>query len=248
MQLEIITTGDEIMTGMVTDTNVSWLCQELLNLGVQAARRSTVGDSLEDLTAVISERSQEADLIIVNGGLGPTSDDNTTVAAAKAAGVKLVRHDEWVQKIRAWCDERHRPMLDTNLKQADLPEGATMIDNPCGTACGYYLKIKKALCFFTPGVPREFKAMMTDSILPKIKTEVIGDNNTKVKRLFLFGVGESKLQAMMNTLSIPESITLGYAAGYPLLELKLICHNAKDEEFNQALSAIRDTVKYNFIM
>ena len=145
MNIEIIATGDEIITGFVVDTNSAWLCQQLLDLGIQVKRRNTVGDKLEDIFKVISERSKVADIIIVNGGLGPTSDDNTTQAAAQAAGLELEKYEAWLNKITQYYAIQGKQMSETNIKQAMLPKGAEIIDNPIGTACGFKLKINNAL-------------------------------------------------------------------------------------------------------
>lgn len=236
MQFEIISTGDEVITGFITDTNVSYLAQELLSLGIQARFRHTVGDDLQDITTLLSQRSQEADVILVNGGLGPTSDDNTTEAAARAAGVPLTLRPQWLQRLEAWHRERGRAMPENNIKQAMLPEGAEIIDNPRGTACGFYLKINKALCFFTPGVPSEFKGMFQDFIKPYIAKHLSG-GAVQVRRFFCFGVSESKIAQHLKEQPFPHRIVVGYRSAYPLLEIKLIEHNAAaaDDEFSCSL-------------
>lgn len=243
MQVEIISTGDEVITGFITDTNAAWLCQQLLSLGIQAGRRQTVGDSLEDITEVIRERSAHADLLFVNGGLGPTTDDNTSAAAAAAAGVKLVRHQEWVERMQNWHKSRGRVMPESNLKQADLPEGAVMLDNPGGTACGFRVKINRALCFFTPGVPREFKKMYLEQILPYLRENVVKDCSTTVKRLLLTGISESALQVLMNSLAMPAGTVLGYRANFPELELKIIAHDADRGACENLIAAVRTAVR-----
>lgn len=245
MEFEIISTGDEVITGIINDTNATWLSQQLLNLGVQAHFRHTVGDDIHDITRLLEERSQLADFIFVNGGLGPTTDDNTSAAAAAAAHVGLVRHPEWVEKIETWHEKKGRRMSPTNLKQADLPEGAVMIDNPNGTACGFYLRLNRALCFFTPGVPSEFKPMFTDSILPIVKSRLPHTDDTVLKRFFLTGISESYLQEQVNTLDLPRELVIGYRASYPVIELKIISHHAQKEraQMNAASEMIRELVK-----
>lgn len=239
MQLEIISTGDEVITGFITDTNVTFLSQELLALGVQPYRRHTVGDKLADIAALISERAEKADIILVNGGLGPTSDDNTTEAAAEAAGVPLVLHPEWVEVLKKWHAARGRSMPENNVKQAMLPEGAVLIDNPHGTACGFYLKIKRAVCFFTPGVPSEFKPMYLNSIKPYLREHLGLNAETRVKRFFTYGVSESKIGQTLAAHRFPDSIMIGYRAAYPLLEIKVISHQASAEEIEAAESIVR---------
>ena len=151
MIIEIISTGDEVLTGFTQDTNASWLSQRLLELGWQVRRRHTVGDRMDDLVDIMRERSQVADVLLINGGLGPTSDDKTTEAAALAAGVSLELRDEWLAELQQKYQSRGRVMPQSNRKQALLPQGAMLIPNPVGTACGFALTIGRARCYFTPG-------------------------------------------------------------------------------------------------
>lgn len=247
MIIEILSTGDEVLTGFIVDTNAPWICQELLSMGLYVSRRHTVSDKLEDLTAILKERSQVADLIIISGGLGPTSDDNTSLAAAHAAKDHLVMHPEWVERLKQWHIERNRPMAKTNLKQAELPSTATLIDNPCGTACGFYLKINKALCFFTPGVPNELKVMFSSFIKPYIKKHFKLDDHFRVKSFFMFGISESKLGQMIESQNFDDRITIGYRAAYPLIELKAIINNCPNDIIDQTINQIRTLCK-NYII
>lgn len=242
MQVEIISTGDEVITGFITDTNVAWLCQELLSLGIQPRLRHTVGDNLEDIVSLLKERSEHCDVLLVNGGMGPTSDDNTTEAAALAAGVPQVLNQTWLTRLKAWHKERGRTMPQTNVKQAMLPEGAQMLDNPRGTACGFMLKINRATCFFTPGVPSEFRPMYLNEIRPRLVKDFLDGVRTQVKRLFLFGISESLLGQKIEALQLPASIVVGYRAAYPLLELKLIENDLKDGEEDTALERIQPVI------
>lgn len=236
MICEVISTGDEVLTGFITDTNASWISQELLALGIYVNRRHSVSDRLMDIVDILMQRSQIADVIIVSGGLGPTSDDNTTQAACIAANDKLILKEQWLLQIKKWHDERGRIMPKTNEKQAMIPSSATMIENTTGTACGFYLKINKALCFFTPGVPHELKVMFNLAIKPYLQSHFCKNNNIFVKRLFLFGIAESALGQKFNQEHFDHSITIGYRAAYPVLELKLICNNSSDSAFNKALA------------
>ena len=242
MQVEIISTGDEVITGFINDTNATWLSQQLLSLGIQVHYRHTCGDELEDIRNTIEQSSKNADLVFINGGLGPTTDDITAQAAALAANQPLKRHPEWVEKMREWHKKRNRPMCDANLKQADIPQKAFVIDNPNGTACGFYLTINRATCFFTPGVPHEFKAMFNDSIKPYILNHFKEVQETKIKRFFLFGIGESSLQEHVNKISLPSKIVIGYRAAYPVLELKVISHGVAEEMYKEACEDIRHLI------
>ena len=202
-----------------------------------------MGDNLSDIENLLKERSRHCDLLLVNGGLGPTSDDNTTQAAAQAAGVKQVLNEYWYKRLEEWHQKRGRIMPKTNIKQSMLPEGAVMIDNQNGTACGFYLKINNAVCMFTPGVPSEFKSMYLNGIKPYLLEHFAKHQITKVKRLFLFGISESLLGQLVEKEHFADSIVIGYRAAYPLLELKVIETNATIEEESYAINTLRKIVK-----
>lgn len=131
--------------------------------------RMTVGDNLEELAAALTQRSQIADVLIVNGGLGPTSDDLSALAAATAVGEGLVKHPEWIARMEAFFSERGRVMAPSNRKQAQIPASAEVVDNPIGTAYGFMLTLNRCLMFFTPGVPSEFKRMVDEQIVPRLR-------------------------------------------------------------------------------
>jgi len=233
MIIEIISTGDEVLTGFTVDTNSAWLCQRLLDHGWQVRRRQTVGDRMDDLVDILQERGRVADILIVNGGLGPTSDDKTTEAAALAADVELELRDEWLQLLIERYSSRGRDMPESNRKQAMLPAGATLIPNPIGTACGFHLRIGRARCYFTPGVPSEFKQMVDEQILPDLGTHFAA-GTTEVRRYFTFGVSESSLSDRLDTQTWPEHIDLGYRSSMPIIELKLISQQAEQTDFATA--------------
>lgn len=231
MRIEIISTGDEVITGSIDDTNASFLSRELIEAGLQVDRRHTVGDSLNELISVISDAARQPSVVLVTGGLGPTNDDLTTEAAARVAGVPLELNEQWLDRMRYWFENRGRTMARSNLKQAMLPKGALMINNPMGTACGFVLKIKESIFIFCPGVPKELKAMWESSVKEMVLSFTRDTvPRTHLIRLFLLGIGESNLAELLSKFSLPEGITIGDRAIYPLIELKLIGHNASDQD------------------
>ncbi|MBT5483882.1 MAG: damage-inducible protein CinA, partial [Gammaproteobacteria bacterium] len=157
MKIELICTGEEVLSGQIIDTNAAWFGDVLMNVGLELQRKTTVGDRMEDLVSVFQERSLHADVILVNGGLGPTSDDLSAAAAAKALNVELVEDSGWRAHLESWYSKRDRKMPVSNYKQCLLPEGAVLVDNPMGSAPGFRVKINNAWLFFTPGVPVELK-------------------------------------------------------------------------------------------
>ncbi len=239
MNVEMITTGDEIITGYIADTNAAYLGQILLDKGIKLSRITTVGDSLNDITSVLKERGEKADYIIVNGGLGPTSDDLTAEAAAKAINKELTYRTDWEEKLKQWFQAKNITMSEINKKQCFIPEGADVINNSCGTACGFKMKIGKATCFFTPGVPSEFKAMLKDEIIPDIDKELNITQKEHVKRYFIFGIGESAIGEKLQQEKWSNEITIGYRVFYPFIEIKIISHNALNTDWDNLDTKIR---------
>ncbi|WP_116474460.1 CinA family nicotinamide mononucleotide deamidase-related protein [Zobellella maritima] len=240
--IELVSTGDEVLTGLITDTNAGWLSQQLLELGWQVRRRFTVGDDKADLVQLFEQRSHEADLVIVNGGLGPTSDDISALAMAEAAVVPLELNEHWLEVMRAKYSARNRPMPESNIKQAMLPAGAEVIDNPLGTACGFAVKLNRATFIFTPGVPSELKNMMPTEIVPRLVRLFGLQGANEVRRFFLFGLSESGLSDRLDSKSWPPGITLGYRASLPTIEVKLIIEQASPAAVQQAEQQLLDEV------
>ncbi|EKT56452.1 hypothetical protein OOC_09446 [Providencia rettgeri Dmel1] len=155
--VEMLSTGDEVLHGQIIDTNAAWLADCFFQQGLPLSSRTTVGDDLDSLVATFLERSLSADVLIVNGGLGPTSDDLSALAAAKAAGVPLVEHSQWIEVMERYFIARGRVMPETNRKQALLPANAELIDNPVGTACGFSLVLNDCLIFLHRGFLQSLK-------------------------------------------------------------------------------------------
>ncbi|MEH8173888.1 CinA family nicotinamide mononucleotide deamidase-related protein [Aeromonas veronii] len=246
MRIEIISTGDEIVTGLVVDTNAAWLSALLLEQGWQVRRRLTVGDNLADLKTVLQESASRAEVVLVCGGLGPTADDLTAQAAAEAFDQPLTLFPNWLATIEARYASRGRPMPASNAKQAWLPQGCEILDNPVGTACGFVVTHPTSLglsrLFFTPGVPFEFKQMVREQILPRLKQLAGAQIDTELRRFYTFGVSESALSDMLDAEPWPAGIELGYRSSMPLIELKLIGHGASAADMGSAERRLLDTI------
>jgi nicotinamide-nucleotide amidase len=227
MKLEMICTGEEVLSGQIVDTNAAWFANAMMDIGVETQHRVTVGDRLEDLVAVFRERSHHADVILVNGGLGPTSDDMSAQAMALAKGETLVENAQWRQTLEDWFSRHNREMPKSNLKQAMLPESAIMVDNPVGTACGFRVKLNRAWLFFTPGVPSELKHMVHEQFIPFIKSEFSLDNQSSIKKLLTLGQGESAIGDVLSELLLPEGISFGYRSFMPYIEVKIFARGQK---------------------
>ncbi len=221
MKIEMICTGEEVLAGQILDTNAAWVANVLMEHGIEMQRRITVGDRLEDLVSIFEERSHHADIILVNGGLGPTSDDLSSLAMAMAKEEKLVEFAEWRKHLEAWFSRHGRVMSASNLKQAKLPESAILVDNPVGTACGFRVKLNRAWLFFTPGVPFEFKQMVNEQFIPFVISQTENHIPVTVRKLLTLGNGESVLADKLASIPLFEGITMGYRSFMPYIEVKL---------------------------
>ena len=218
MKVEILCTGDEILTGKTINTNYSHMARRLGDVGLDVVWGTTVGDDRASLLAAFRQAGARADAVIVNGGLGPTVDDLSQEVAAEACGVPLVLSDYWMQRMTESYARRGRVMPANNRKQAMLPEGAEFIDNPIGTACGFAVTIGKARFLFTPGVPREMRRMLDEQIIPRLLKLSGIAGVTRLKRFHTFGIGESRADEMLAGipgLAIDGDIKLGFQAHYP---------------------------------
>jgi len=196
----IISTGDELTTGRTTDTNAGFIADRLLGLGVDVVAILTVGDRPERLRWAWSEALRLAHVVISTGGLGPTADDLTTETIAGLLGRKLVADPEVAERIRELFRLFNRPMPENNLKQAIFPEGAVIVPNPLGTAPGYRVELGPAddrrHVVVLPGVPREMKPMLTDTVLPWLSA-LIGGAAIGHRTFQTFGISESGLDEVI---------------------------------------------------
>lgn len=222
MRIEFISTGDEVLSGQIVDTNAAWVSQYFLQQGREITRRHTVADDMASLVEIITETSLRADVVIVNGGLGPTSDDLSAEAASKAQELPLALNQTWFAHLTDKYLQSGRSLSKSNEKQAWLPQGSDLIDNPVGTACGFSFTFNKARFYFTPGVPHEFKQMISGPIITDIQQRFQSVAVPKLVKLSCFGISESTLNDRLTSLSLPESITLGFRAVLPTIEIKLL--------------------------
>lgn len=254
MRIEIICTGDEVLTGKIVNTNFSYMSQKLEDVGLSVHWGTTVGDDREALLQAFQLASQRADAVIVNGGLGPTVDDLSQEVAAQAAGVELVLNEEWLVTMESFFAKRSRIMPPNNRKQAMLPSTAEVIDNPIGTACGFALDIGKARFFFTPGVPRELRRMLEEQVIPRLLARSGSPATIFLKRFHSYGLGESHVDSLLTGVEqlVPDgSVKLGFRAHYPQLETKLTVRGADMDDVRRKLEPVQAEVRKrlgNFIL
>ena len=188
----IINTGSELLLGRTLNTHGMFLSQALWPLGIEVVRQVTLPDG--DVIGVELERAMcESDVVLVTGGLGPTSDDLSAEAAAKAKTVPLTLNQTWFTHLTNKYLQSGRSLSKSNEKQAWLPQGSDLIDNPVGTACGFSFTFNKARFYFTPGVPHEFKQMISEPIMADIQQRFQPVVVPTLVKLSCFGISESKL-------------------------------------------------------
>ncbi|MEM7406926.1 MAG: CinA family nicotinamide mononucleotide deamidase-related protein [Pseudomonadota bacterium] len=241
MRIELICTGDEVLSGKTVNRNYSHVARRLQESGLEACWGTTVGDDRSSLTQAFRLASDRADAVIVNGGLGPTVDDLSQEVAAEAAGVDLELHPEWLANIEAFYTARGRVMPPNNRKQAMLPVGSEFIDNPIGTACGFALDIDGTRFFFTPGVPRELHRMLDEQILPRLLAMTGAQPAVSLRRFHSFGLGESRVDDMLRDveqLAEGGEVKLGFQAHYPQLETKLFAKGTDAAELERRMAPV----------
>lgn len=240
LRVEMLSTGEEVLHGQIVDSNAAWLASYLFDQGLPMTSRETVGDSLDELVNVMKERSHIADVLIVNGGLGPTTDDLSAQAAAMACGVELTEDAGWIATMQAFFNERGRPMAESNRKQAQIPANAELLDNPVGTACGFSVRLNRCQIFFTPGVPSEFKVMVEQQIVPRLQKQFPALEAPLCLRLTTFGRGESDLATELDKIEMPEGVVMGYRSSSPIIELKVTGPRSQEVAMHRIFERVRE--------
>lgn len=221
-QAVIITIGDELLIGQVIDTNSAWMAQELNKAGIAVKRRVAVGDKWDEIWRALDEESQQASIILITGGLGPTADDITKPLLCDYFGGKLVVDEGAKQNVIDIFTRLKRPIIDRNLKQAEVPDVCTVIPNKRGTAPGMWFEKEGRVYVSMPGVPHEMKGMMTDVVIPKLAQQFTLPHITH-RTLLTAGVGESFLAELLMGFEsqLPAHIKMAYLPNYGLVRLRL---------------------------
>ncbi|MBW1689512.1 MAG: competence/damage-inducible protein A [Deltaproteobacteria bacterium] len=206
MNCEIVTIGSELLRGQITDTNATYLAQNLNAIGFNVSLHTSVGDDFDQMKQVISEAVTRSDLIIATGGLGPTEDDLTREVIADLAGAPLVFKQELMDQIESIFTIRGYRMPGSNRKQAFIPEGAIPISNDIGTAPGFMVTRKSKLLVALPGVPKELAYLFHKEVVPYLKKHFHLDRQLiSSKVLRITGLGESKVDTLIRDLMNPHT-------------------------------------------
>jgi len=254
MNAEILAIGDEITSGQLLDSNSQWLSQRLEELGVRVMYHSTVGDELTSCVETFRAAIDRADIVIATGGLGPTADDLTREALARAADRPLQRDADALAAIRQMFARRNRPMSPQNELQAMFPVGSRIVRNPHGTAPGIDLETPRedrppcrVICL--PGVPAEMIEMWHDSVrqtLDNFIAAALGHDRRVIRRRLLhcFGAGESQIEAMLpDLIRRGRHPTVGITAGQATITLRIVADGATEQECLAAIAPVAATIR-----
>jgi nicotinamide-nucleotide amidase len=240
VRIEVLCTGDELLTGLTTDTNSPYFMGKLFDMGEKVARSQIVGDVREHIIEALTAVRARADAVLVSGGLGPTADDLTAECAAAAAGVRLIENPEVLAELKARFAKRNFPFTPNNARQALIPEGAEVVRNPVGTAPMFIQRIGRCTLFFVPGVPREYKVLVDREVLPRIAALLERDPGRvfrAARLLKTIGLAESHLDAKVAPLAkVHPKVNFGFRTHAPENHLKLLAEGATQREADQALA------------
>jgi len=236
LQAEIVAIGTELLLGEIIDTNSAWIAQQLTTIGLNLYYTSTVGDNLARAADVLRQALARSDVVITTGGLGPTVDDVTREAVARATGRDLVLDEELLHEIACFFARRGSTMTVNNRKQATLPRGATVIHNPVGTAPAFAVEHEGHVIVCLPGVPHEMKYLMESDVLPFLRQRFGLHGVIKSRVLRTCGIGESAIDSQIADLMQLANPTVGTAAHPGQTDVRITA-KAESQEKADALIA-----------
>ncbi|MGE5521054.1 MAG: competence/damage-inducible protein A, partial [Candidatus Dadabacteria bacterium] len=225
----IITIGDELLIGQTIDTNSAFIAQELNKIGVWLKRRVAVGDVKEEILQALKQETAESNIIIITGGLGPTADDLTKPTLCEYFGSHIVVDEAALQNVKDIFTRMNRPLIERNLKQAEVPDNCTVLQNKRGTAPGMWFEKDGVIYASLPGVPHEMKGLITEEVIPRI----VARFSLPVvihRTLLTAGIGESMLaEAILDfEEQLPSFIKLAYLPAYGMVRLRLTARGEKE--------------------
>ncbi|MDD2319615.1 MAG: competence/damage-inducible protein A [Geobacteraceae bacterium] len=244
MKISTLSIGDEVIFGEIVDTNVAHISSRLYEQGFQLHRHLCVGDNEPDIMDAIETLAAHNDFVIATGGLGPTADDLTARAAARATDRRLVLNEDALAHLRERYRIMGRELLPSTEKQALLPAKSTLVPNPIGTACGFIIPHKGCFLFFLPGVPGEMKRMLEETVIPFILARAKRTNHIETRVMRVLGLSESHIEERIKELARPrEGLTIAYCVSYPEVEVKLRGEGDDESRIRELLDATADKVR-----
>lgn len=244
----ILTIGTEITTGEIVNTNAAWLSEQLESLGVRVHSHLTVRDQRDEMLAALRWAQgpagvAAADLVIVTGGLGPTSDDMTRALVAEHLGLELEFDDSIWSEMNELYKKRGLPIREAHKHQCWFPEGSERLANPTGTALGFYARTSGTHYFVLPGPPRELEGMFQQEVVPRLK-KIVPPSDLKWHRWNIFAVPESEVAELVEPIIAGSGLEVGYRAQVPYVRLKLF---ANSERHSGILAKVTQTLAANLV-
>lgn len=235
----IITIGDELLIGQTIDTNSAFIATELNKIGIWVKKRIAVGDVKNEILEALKMQSKDCQVIIITGGLGPTADDITKPALCEYFGSKIIIDEKALQNVKNIFSKLNRPLIERNLKQAEVPDNCIVLQNSCGTAPGMWVEKDNVVYVSLPGVPYEMIGLLENSVLPKLKEQFILPVIIH-KTLFTMGQGESMIADALQDFEkkLPSHIKLAYLPNYGAVKLRL---TAKGKRKDMVEAEIEDS-------
>lgn len=244
----VITIGDELLIGQTIDTNSAFIATELNRIGIWVKRRVAVGDVQEDILESLAQEKKHSRIIIITGGLGPTADDITKPALCAYFGSRLVTNEATLQHVKEIFTRLNRPIIERNLKQAEVPHNCTVLHNVWGTAPGMWFEQQGVIYISLPGVPHEMQGLMQSSVIPKLQ-EQLALPVILHRSLLTAGKGESEIAEHISGFEnqLPAHIRLAYLPAYGMVKLRLTAKGTTKEalqrEMDLQFSLLKDQVK-----
>ncbi|HNS50299.1 MAG TPA: CinA family nicotinamide mononucleotide deamidase-related protein [Anaerolineae bacterium] len=243
MRAEIVTTGTELLLGQIDDTNATYLARQLRDLGIDLYFRTTVGDNEVRIAQALTQAMARADVVLVTGGLGPTVDDVTREAVARATGRKLVLMPELLDQVRAFFDRVGSTMTENNTRQAYAPEGCIPIENPVGTAPAFVVEQGGSAIVTMPGVPREMRYLMENSVVPYLQRRLGRQEHIVTRVLRTVAVGESRIDSLIADLERSGNPTVGLSAHAGQTDVRIVAKSTTRAEAEAMVSGFEGIVR-----
>lgn len=240
---EIITIGTEILLGEIVDTNTRHIARTLRGMGVDLYRTITIGDNTERIAEAIHNSMNRAEIVITTGGLGPTVDDPTREAVARAAGVELEFREDFWQEVVAIISRYGRKPSENQKRQAYIPKGAIGISNPVGTAPCFIVETERNAVISLPGVPNEMEYILHESIIPYLQKRFNLDQIIKIRILHCAGLGEGLIDEKIDDLEKLSNPTVGLAAHTGVVDIRIAAKAKNETEADEMIASIEEEIR-----
>lgn len=240
---EIITIGTEILLGEIVDTNTRYLARNLRGLGVDLYRTVTIGDNVERIASAIRESLERAEVVITTGGLGPTVDDPTREAVARAVGVEVEFREELWQQVVATIQRYGRSPSENQKRQAYVPKNAIAISNPVGTAPAFIVETERNAVISLPGVPKEMEHLLHEAVIPYLQKRFDLRHIIKVRVLHTAGLGEGMIDEKIGDLETLSNPTVGLAAHNGVVDIRIAAKSEAEAEADRRIAEVEQDLR-----